>query len=79
MFSFPRFLHNLETAIQPPFVTCVRSVASQDLEVIRNEDFFTRFTYHPARMTFEPDKVPVFCTCESPYNPDYFMIMCDLW
>jgi len=45
----------------------------QKLEEVGAGDYFTRFRYLPTTRTFEPDKVPVFCTCESPYNPDYFM------
>jgi hypothetical protein len=31
----------------------------------------------PAQRIFEPPKVPVFCVCEMPYNPDKFMVQCD--
>lgn len=31
----------------------------------------------PAEKLFEPDRVPVFCRCEMPYNPDQFMVCCD--
>ena len=30
----------------------------------------------PAEKEFKPDRVPVYCTCEMPYNPDQLMIMC---
>jgi hypothetical protein len=26
---------------------------------------------------FKPDRVPVYCTCEMPYNPDQKMVMCE--
>jgi hypothetical protein len=31
----------------------------------------------PVQRIFEPPKVPVFCLCEMPYNPDKFMVQCD--
>ncbi|PNH08668.1 Histone lysine demethylase PHF8 [Tetrabaena socialis] len=40
-------------------------------------DFFMRFRYRPRSKQFEPDRVPVYCTCELPYNPDSPMVMCD--
>lgn len=49
----------------------------QALDVVKNDDFFSRFTYLPSTHAFRPDRVPVFCVCEMPYNPDRFMIMCD--
>lgn len=30
----------------------------------------------PATKEFKPDRVPVYCKCEMPYNPDQFMVMC---
>jgi hypothetical protein len=38
--------------------------------------FFTRFTYSAGKQTFQPRTVPVFCRCESPYNPDLKMAHC---
>lgn len=49
----------------------------QALKVVQTDDFFSRFTYLPSTHAFRPDRVPVFCVCEMPYNPDRFMIMCD--
>eukprot|EP00877_Chromochloris_zofingiensis_P003074 jgi/Chrzof1/12768/Cz07g06240.t1 len=49
----------------------------QELPTVGEHDYFARFTYKPAKKEFEPDRVPVFCTCEMPYNPDKFMVMCD--
>jgi len=49
----------------------------QELDPVGDHDYFTRFTYKPARKEFEPDRVPVFCVCEMPYNPDKFMVCCD--
>ncbi|KAG2488871.1 hypothetical protein HYH03_012666 [Edaphochlamys debaryana] len=40
-------------------------------------DFFSRFKYKPRTKQFEPDRVPVYCLCELPYNPDRPMVMCD--
>ncbi|CAK0755513.1 hypothetical protein CVIRNUC_002380 [Coccomyxa viridis] len=48
----------------------------QALQHVGAGDFFARFTYRPATMEFRPDRVPVYCVCELPYNPDAFMIMC---
>ncbi len=39
-------------------------------------EFFARFVYHAAKQTFEPRKVPVFCLCDMPYNPDMAMLEC---
>ncbi len=30
----------------------------------------------PAEKEFKPDRVPVYCVCEMPYNPDQMMVMC---
>ena len=32
----------------------------------------------PATKEFKPDRVPVYCVCEMPYNPDQFMVMCTI-
>lgn len=48
----------------------------QTLKEVESNDFFTRFTYQPATKEFKPDRVPVYCVCEMPYNPDQFMVMC---
>lgn len=42
-----------------------------------DNDYFSRFLYRPSKREFEPDRVPVYCTCEMPYNPDKSMVMCD--
>uniref|UniRef100_A0A7S3QRP8 PHD-type domain-containing protein n=1 Tax=Dunaliella tertiolecta TaxID=3047 RepID=A0A7S3QRP8_DUNTE len=49
----------------------------ESLQRISDNDYFARFSYKPASKEFEPDRVPVYCTCELPYNPDLPMIMCD--
>mmetsp|Transcript_31068 Transcript_31068/g.68974 ORF Transcript_31068/g.68974 Transcript_31068/m.68974 type:complete len:203 (+) Transcript_31068:257-865(+) len=49
----------------------------ENLSKIEQEDFFSRFTYKPAKKEFDPDRVPVYCSCELPYNPDRPMVMCD--
>lgn len=50
--------------------------AYQLLKEVNLNDFYTRFTYQPATKEFKPDRVPVYCKCEMPYNPDQFMVMC---
>ncbi|MEW5305458.1 MAG: hypothetical protein WDW36_007996 [Sanguina aurantia] len=47
------------------------------LEEVLPHQYFTRFFYKPATTEFVPDKVPVYCTCELPYNPDRDMVLCD--
>ena len=32
----------------------------------------------PAEKEFKPDRVPVYCSCEMPYNPDQMMVMCKI-
>ncbi|GBF96099.1 hypothetical protein Rsub_08975 [Raphidocelis subcapitata] len=49
----------------------------QALTKVGEHDYFSRFTYRPAPREFVPDRVPVFCRCSQPYNPDRFMAMCD--
>lgn len=49
----------------------------QALPRVGDNDYYSRFTYRPASREFSPDRVPVFCKCEQPYNPDRFMAMCD--
>jgi len=39
-------------------------------------DFFSRFSYAAAKKTFEPKRVPCFCTCIMPFNPDLAMVGC---
>jgi len=51
--------------------------AYQALKKVDEEDFFARFTYVPTSHEYRPDKVPVYCICEMPYNPDLFMVMCN--
>jgi len=47
------------------------------LAQVTDQDFFSRFNYKPANKEFEPDRVPVYCICEQPYNPDKKMVLCD--
>lgn len=49
----------------------------QALPKVGPDDYYSRFTYRPASREFAPDRVPVFCKCELPYNPDRFTAMCD--
>ena len=39
-------------------------------------DFFSRFSYAAGKKTFEPKRVPCFCTCVMPFNPDLAMVCC---
>ena len=54
----------------------------QSLDRVKPGDYFHRFTYIPPRNDgkflgeFRPEKVPIYCRCSLPYNPDTFMIMC---
>ena len=48
----------------------------QATQLIQPTDFFCRFFYSPTTRTFRPDEVPVYCLCNSPYNPDVFMVEC---
>ncbi|EIE18166.1 BAH-domain-containing protein [Coccomyxa subellipsoidea C-169] len=48
----------------------------QALPRVTEADFYARFTYKPESEEFSPDRVPVYCLCEMPYNPDSFMILC---
>jgi len=55
----------------------VYSLASyQNLDRVRTGDYYWRFSYLPATEEFRPEKVPIYCTCSMPYNPDTFMLMC---
>ena len=40
------------------------------------KDFFWRVCYDPDTKAFEPDRVPLYCVCETPYSPDRPMIEC---
>uniref|UniRef100_A0A7R9V747 PHD-type domain-containing protein n=1 Tax=Chlamydomonas euryale TaxID=1486919 RepID=A0A7R9V747_9CHLO len=56
--------------------------AYEALPHISEHDYFVRFRYHAASQRFEPSRVPVYCKCEQPYNPDRPMIRCiecDSW
>eukprot|EP00884_Botryococcus_braunii_P014941 jgi/Botrbrau1/23448/Bobra.106_1s0008.1 len=48
----------------------------QALDSPGDDDYFARFTYLVVKKEFKPDRVPVYCVCELPYNPDLFMICC---
>ena len=50
----------------------------ESLPKIDKEDYFWRFYYFATTGVFEPRRVPVYCTCEEPYNPDLPMVECDL-
>jgi len=38
--------------------------------------FLSVVALQPAEKEFKPDRVPVYCVCEMPYNPDQMMVMC---
>ena len=48
----------------------------QALQQPGDADFFARFHYRAAAQKFAPSRVPVFCRCEMPYNPDLVMLEC---
>jgi hypothetical protein len=50
--------------------------AFQALPATSDADFFYRFSYRAATQRFQPRRVPVFCRCEMPYNPDLLMVEC---
>mmetsp|Transcript_38176 Transcript_38176/g.53000 ORF Transcript_38176/g.53000 Transcript_38176/m.53000 type:complete len:313 (+) Transcript_38176:180-1118(+) len=49
----------------------------QTLEEVRDDDYFFRFRYKASTGKFTPNRVPVYCSCEMPYNPDEFMVQCE--
>ncbi|QDZ20761.1 BAH domain-containing protein [Chloropicon primus] len=49
----------------------------QDLDLVEEDDYFCRQAYKPNSGEFVPDIVPVFCVCETPYNPDRPMVECE--
>ena len=51
--------------------------AYQNLETVLDSDYFSRFMYKANTGEFKPDRVPVYCVCEMPYNPDLFMVECE--
>jgi hypothetical protein len=50
--------------------------AFQALPAPADTDYFYRFSYRAAAQRFLPRRVPVFCLCEMPYNPDLLMLEC---
>ncbi|KAE9585166.1 putative chromatin regulator PHD family [Lupinus albus] len=46
------------------------------LENVSAEDYYCRFQYQAVTGVFSPDRVAVYCNCEMPRNPDYFMLHC---
>ncbi|GFR44320.1 hypothetical protein Agub_g5532 [Astrephomene gubernaculifera] len=46
------------------------------LQEHKENDFYSRMKYRSRTQQFEPDQVPIYCTCEMPYNPDRPMVMC---
>ncbi|BBN09289.1 chromatin remodeling protein [Marchantia polymorpha subsp. ruderalis] len=48
------------------------------LKEVDKHDYFWRFEYQAASQTLSPDSVDVYCICEMPYNPDHFMVQCEM-
>mmetsp|Transcript_33844 Transcript_33844/g.61110 ORF Transcript_33844/g.61110 Transcript_33844/m.61110 type:complete len:203 (-) Transcript_33844:541-1149(-) len=46
------------------------------LNAVKEEDYFTRFSYEAVSAKYFPDKVPVYCKCCMPFNPDREMRYC---
>ena len=49
----------------------------QMLKEVTDNDYYTRLSYKASKGEFKPDRVPVYCACEMPYNPDLFMVECE--
>lgn len=49
----------------------------QELPHVEDGDYYHRFTYKAEQKRFQPDRIPVYCVCELPYNPDQDMVECD--
>ncbi len=49
----------------------------QSLHVVSDADYFCRFSYNIKKAEYRPARVPVYCVCEMPYNPDRFMVECE--
>ncbi|KAK1353440.1 Chromatin remodeling protein EBS [Heracleum sosnowskyi] len=47
------------------------------LENIGAGDYYSRFEYKVGTKEVTPSRVPVYCKCEMPYNPDCLMMQCD--
>jgi hypothetical protein len=50
--------------------------AYRALPSIGPADYFTRFKYLAGSRKFQPDRVPVYCTCGLPYSPDLLLVQC---
>ncbi|XP_058773894.1 chromatin remodeling protein EBS-like [Vicia villosa] len=67
-------VHNADTIEGKVFVHTLKRYTK--LATVGAEDYFCRFQYKVTTGTFKPRRVPVFCKCEMPYNPDRFMAVC---
>ncbi|PSC73332.1 BAH-PHD domain-containing [Micractinium conductrix] len=47
------------------------------LQVVRPQDYYSRFHFNLKTRTFSPETVVVHCTCKQPENPDRPMSQCD--
>lgn len=77
------FRHVAEYDDWQPISTISRKVYVHDLASYMTskveedgDSYYTRFKYLPKEDKYEPDRVPVFCICEMPFNPDQFMLCC---
>ena len=43
----------------------------------KNRVYMCRHEYLAEKQQWKDVEVPVFCTCDLPYNPDYEMIQCN--
>ncbi|KAG1676055.1 hypothetical protein FOA52_014920 [Chlamydomonas sp. UWO 241] len=66
---------HMTTVIGKAFVHPLKKYES--LMQIKEHDYFARFLYKASQKEFEPDRVPIYCVCEQPYNPDRPMMQCD--
>eukprot|EP00656_Telonema_subtile_P033984 TRINITY_DN3812_c0_g1_i1.p1 TRINITY_DN3812_c0_g1~~TRINITY_DN3812_c0_g1_i1.p1 ORF type:complete len:195 (+),score=38.36 TRINITY_DN3812_c0_g1_i1:243-827(+) len=49
----------------------------EELSTITSSDYFWRYNYKASTGEFRPKSVPVYCSCEEPYNPDLTMVECE--
>ncbi|KAK7244216.1 hypothetical protein RIF29_39035 [Crotalaria pallida] len=48
-----------------------------NLENVGVEDYYCRMEYNFITGAFAPERIDVFCKCDTPHNPDVFMVQCD--
>lgn len=58
---------------------CVHSLEEYNkLELVRPQDYFTRFSWSVQTRKFSPEQVTIYCSCRQPENPDRRMWQCDM-